>query len=128
MSKYTANNFRKSLSYAFKGVRLAIKSQMNFRIQLGIASVATVLAVLLRFNIVEFCILFLTTGFVLVCEIFNSVVEFILDATYRNKYSKLVEMSKDMSAGCVLIASTVSVVVGLMLFLNKIIPLIMTRL
>lgn len=127
MSKYTAHNFFKSCSYAIKGIRIAIKSQLNFRIQLVFALLITIAAICLKFSVAELCILFIVIALVLICELFNSVIEFVLDATYRNKYSKLVEMSKDMSAAAVLIASTVSVIVGGLLFLNKIIPLIMKR-
>lgn len=126
MSKYSANDFRKSFSFALKGIRIALKSQNNFRIQFVYAVLATILAFILKFSVVEFCILFIVIGVVLICELFNSVVEFILDATYRNRYSKLVEMSKDMSAAGVLIASTLSIIIGSLLFLNKLIPLIMS--
>lgn len=127
MSKYTAHNFFKSFSFALKGIRIAIKSQLNFRIQLIFALLVTIAGILLKFSIAELCILFVVIALVLICELFNSVIEFVLDATYRNKYSKLVEMSKDMSAAAVLIASLTSIAVGLLLFLNKIIPLIMKR-
>lgn len=127
MSKYTASNFSKSLSFALKGIRIAIKSQNNFRIQLIFAVFVILAGIFLKFSIAEICLLFVVIASVLICELFNSVIEFVLDATYRNKYSKLVEMSKDMAAGGVLIASITSIVVGSLLFLNKIIPLIMKR-
>jgi diacylglycerol kinase len=73
---------------------------------------------------VEFCLLLFVIAMVLICELINSVIEFVLDATYRNKYSKLVEMSKDMSAGAVLIATILSIVIGSLLFLGKISVLI----
>ena len=92
------------------------------------AAIATISAFLLRFSLIEFCILIIVIGTVLICELFNSVIEFILDATYRNRYSKLVEMAKDMSAGAVLIATVSSIFIGLILFLNKLIPIITTRL
>ena len=52
-------------------------------------------------------------------ELFNSVIEFALDALYKNKYSKMVKMAKDLSAGVVLIAAMTSVLIGLMLFGRK---------
>ena len=73
----------------------------------------------MKFTIVEFCILFMTMAMVLLCELFNSVIEFALDALYHNKYSKLVEMAKDMSAGAVLISTFASIVIGSVLFGGK---------
>ena len=123
MSKYTAGSFRKSLSYAMKGIRIAYKSQRNFRTQIFIGSLALILAIGLHFTMVEFCLLLFVIAMVLICELINSVIEFVLDATYRNKYSKLVEMAKDMSAGAVLIATFLSIGIGLLLFIGKIVEL-----
>ena len=60
---------------------------------------------------------------VLFGELFNSVVEFTLDAAYKNNYSKLVEMAKDMAAGSVCIVSTCALIVGGILYINKLITL-----
>jgi len=119
MSKYSHNNFFKSFATARKGIRLALKSQKNFRIHLIIALIVLILALLMRFNCFEFCILIFAIGFVMVAELFKKVIEFSLDAYYKNKYSTLVKMAKDMAAGGVLIATVVSISVGILLFGNK---------
>lgn len=120
MSKYTHNDFFKSFATARKGLVLAYKSQKNFRIHIVAAIIATLLALLLKFDYVEFCLLFFAIGFVMVAELFNSVIEFSLDAYYKNKYSKLVKMAKDMAAGGVLIATSTSIAIGVILFGNRI--------
>ena len=120
MSKYTHNNFMKSFATARKGLMLAYKSQKNFRKQLTVAVLAIILGLLLRFDYIEFCLLFFAIGFVLVAELFNSVIEFALDAFYKNKYSRLVKMAKDMAAGGVLVATTTSIIIGVLLFGNRI--------
>ena len=60
---------------------------------------------------------------VLFAELFNSVVECMLDAVYKNNYSKIVEMAKDMAAGSVCIISACALILGGMLFINKLIML-----
>lgn len=120
MSKYTHNNFFKSFATARKGLRLAFKSQKNFRIQLVSAVIVLLAGVLCQFDYVEFCLLFLAIGLVMVAELFNSVIEFSLDAIYKNKYSKLVKMAKDIAAGGVLIATTTSILIGVILFGHRI--------
>lgn len=119
MSKYTHNSFLKSFATARKGIRVALKSQKNFRVHVVVAFFVLILALLLRFNVTEFCILIFAIGFVMVSELFNSVIEFSLDAYYRNKYSTLVKMAKDMAAGGVLIATITSISIGVILFGNK---------
>ncbi len=120
MSKYTHNNFFKSFATARKGLSLAYKAQRNFRIHIIAAVIISALALLLRFDYVEFCLLFFAIGFVMVAELFNSVIEFALDAFYKNKYSRLVKMAKDMAAGGVLVATSISILIGLILFGNRI--------
>lgn len=117
MSKFKANSFSESFNYATRGLRLAINSQKNFVIELVIGGLAFFIATFLRFSSTDKCILLLTILVVLVCELFNSAIEFTLDATYKNSYSKLVEMAKDISAGVVLLASIFSIIIGIILFL-----------
>ena len=120
MSKYSHNNFFRSFATARKGLRLALKSQKNFRYHVFAAILVLILAFILKFDCLEFCILIFAIGFVMVSELFNSVIEFSLDAYYKNKYSTLVKMAKDMAAGGVLIATVTSVFVGLILFGHKV--------
>ena len=46
----------------------------------------------------------------------NTAIEFALDSIYHNKYSRMVGMAKDISAGAVMFASLISVVIGLIIF------------
>ncbi|MGN0005899.1 MAG: diacylglycerol kinase family protein [Candidatus Gastranaerophilaceae bacterium] len=120
MSKYSETNFFQSFSYARRGVLLAIKSQKNFIRQLIMASITIFTAFLLNFSILELCILIFAITLVLVAEIFNSAIEFTLDAVYKNKFSKLVGMAKDLAAAAVCIASCSTVLIGVFLFGSKI--------
>ena len=120
MSKYGGKNFFSSMNFAFRGLKLVVKSQKNFRRQVFSGIFILILAWLLKFSYIEYCILLLVISFILVCEMFNSVFEFTLDAYTRNKYSKLVEMAKDISAGSVLTATIFSSFIGFILFINKI--------
>lgn len=123
MSKYSEKNFLKSFGYALRGLKLAIKSQKNFRRQIITAILALSLALILKFTLTEFCLIIIVIGMVLFAELFNSVIEFLLDAVYKNNYSKLVEMAKDMAAGSVCIASSCACVVGALLYISKFIKL-----
>lgn len=116
MTKFKSSNVAESISNAIRGLKLAISSQRNFRIEVFIALCVIIAAVLLKFSHSDMCILIIMIAFVLVCELLNSVIEFTLDAVYKNNFSKLVEMAKDMSAGMVLLISAVSIVIGIILF------------
>ena len=51
----------------------------------------------------------------------NTAIEFTLDSIYHNRYSRMVGMAKDISAGAVMFATIISVLVGIILFGSKLI-------
>lgn len=119
MSKFTSGGYKKSLSYAIQGLSVAYKSQRNYRFHLLAGFLSLIGGILLNFKCIEYCVLILAISFVITAELFNSVIEFALDALYKNKYSKLVKLAKDLSAGVVLWAAMTSILIGLMLFGRK---------
>ena len=118
MTKFKSGNIIQSITNAIHGLKLAFFSQRNFVIELITAILAMITAVLLHFSITDICILITISAVVLICELVNSVIEFTLDAVYKNNYSKLVEMAKDISAGMVLLACILSLFIGILLFVK----------
>ena len=102
MNKFQSRSFQKSAMHALNGLRLAFRSQRNFRKHIAIAIFTLSIAFLLKVTIVEFCIILFANMFVLATEMINSVVEFVIDAYYKNKWAKLAKLSKDIAAGAVL--------------------------
>lgn len=123
MSKYKNGTILKSLTYAYRGIALALKSQRNFRFDFFFGIFVVIFAVFLHFSYIELAILILTINAVLFAELMNTVIEFVIDAYYGNRYSIIAKMSKDIAAGAVLLTAISALVIGLMLFLPKIIKL-----
>lgn len=119
MTKFKAQGFNNTFKNARKGFRLVLKSEMNIRIHVAIATFVVFLALFLKFSAIEFCLLMFVIGLVIVAEMLNTAIEFTLDSIYHNKYSRMVGMAKDISAGAVMFASLISVLVGIVLFGNK---------
>lgn len=124
MTKFKSSSVKESMSNAIRGLKLAVSSQRNFVIELIIALVVIMVSLFLKFSSTDTCILLIMIALVLICELLNSVIEFTLDAVYKNNYSKLVEMAKDMSAGMVLLVALASIIVGITLFGPYIVKLI----
>lgn len=122
MSKYSEKHFLKSFGYAIHGIKIAVKSQKNITRQFVMACLAVILGILLHFGLLEFCILIVLISMVIVAEMFNSVIEFTIDAVFKNKFSRLAGMAKDMAAGAVCIASFTALTIGSALFINKLLP------
>lgn len=119
MSKYKAPGFAGTYRNALKGVRLALKSERNVRIHFFIAILVMVSGVTLKFTPVEFSILLIAIAIVVIAEMVNSAIEFSLDSIFHNRYSKLVGMAKDIAAGAVMIATFISISIGILLFGSK---------
>lgn len=112
----------RSFGYAFKGVAYATRSQLNFRIHLFAAVLAVGVGLFLHLNREEWLWVALCTAFVLVAEIFNTMIETLVDLVspgYNDKAGRI----KDMSAGAVVLAAGFAAVVGLIIFLPKLIAL-----
>ncbi len=121
MTRFKSLNVAESISHAIRGLKLALSSQRNFVIEFLFGIFVLFCAIFLKFSITDICIVIVMTAIVLICELINSVIEFTLDAVYKNNYSKLVEMAKDISAGMVLLSAIVSIVVGVVIFTKNII-------
>lgn len=88
------------------------------------AVVAVVLGFLLRLTITEWCIIILCIGAVMMAELFNSAVERVCDAAFTKKEDPVVKDIKDISAGAVLISALMALVVGLLIFVPKLLNLV----
>ena len=116
MTKFKSSSIWESFANAQRGLKLALRSQRNFVIEVFVAFIVLLISILFKFSYIEIAILIVMCALVLVCELINSVIEFTLDAVYKNNYSKLVEMAKDMSSGMVLLCSGFSIAVGVVIF------------
>ena len=124
MSKFKAQGFAGTFKNARKGFRLVVKSEMNIRIHLIIAVIVFITAYFLDFSSLEYCTLLFAVAIVIISEMLNTAIEFTLDSIYHNRYSRMVGMAKDISAGAVMFASFISILVGLILFGKHLIILI----
>lgn len=100
---------------AADGLSNAFFEQPNFRIQLGIAVVAILLAIALHFGVVQWMILTLTIGLVLAAELFNTCLEHVVDLIQPQSHP-LARSAKHAGAAAVLVASVAAAVVGVVLY------------
>ena len=106
-----------SFKYAFNGIFLTFKKGTNFRIQLSLGLLAIVLGFVLNINPLEWAIIALLVGIVLSAEILNTTLEEIIGDLPDDKVRG---ETKDMAAGFVLILAIASLIIGLIIFLPKI--------
>lgn len=118
-NKWRNKNFKMALKNSISGIEYTLKTQRNLKIQMICAMVAILLAVILKLTPMEWMILWIVIGSVLFAEIVNTAIEVMLDL-YTQEYNETVKIAKDIASGAVLVNSVVSVIIGGILFLPKI--------
>lgn len=122
MNKNRTFSFRariKSATYAARGIVLLFKSGHNFWGHVFFAALAVYLGFVLCISSVEWVLIILTIGFVVVTEAINSAIEIDIDLTSPD-YHPYARDSKDMASGAVLLSVICSLIVGAIIFLPKI--------
>lgn len=105
--------FAKSAANAFRGIRFVWQRERNFRIEAVIGILVIGAAILLRFTYMEVVSVLVSVSVVLGAELFNTVVEEMLDVIEPH-YSVHVGRLKDVTAGVVLLLSLFAVVIGVL--------------
>lgn len=109
-------------SYAWNGLKLMVKER-NFRIHLIATLLVTLAGVFLKLKVEEWAIIILVIGVVLISETFNSVVEKLIDYV-KPEIHPTAKQIKDMSAGAVLLAAAIALIIGIIIFLPKIVHIL----
>ena len=115
--------FTESQNHAIKGIRLIIKNERNFRIQLVVAVLVITAGLILQISHRDWIAVGFLIALVLVTEAFNSVIEAVCD-TISKEYRLNIKYAKDVSAGAVLVSAILSAGLGLIIFVPYIIPYI----
>lgn len=114
---------RKSFGYAFKGIDDVIEHEPNMKIHVVVAILVVFMAFILKVSIIEWIILVLLIGAVLAAETINTTIENLVDM-YTKEYDEKAKIVKDTAAGTVLILAITSAIIGLIIFIPKIIYLL----
>jgi len=116
----TSINVLTSFKYAFSGISYVLKTSRKFKIQLIFAVISLIIGFLLQISLSYYLILIATIMSVLILEILNTSIESIVDLVVKKEFSSLAKISKDTSAGAVLLASINSVIIAVYIFIPKI--------
>jgi len=108
-----SRNIVQSFRFAFSGLWYVLRTQRNTRIYLAVAATVVVLGLWLDLSSNQWAVLTLTIGSVLVSELLNTVAETLVDLISPG-YHPLAKVVKDVTAGAVLLAAIISVVIGLL--------------
>ena len=116
---YKSKNARDSFYYALCGLADAWRSERNMRFHTAATAFALVLGIWFRLERIEWLFFFSAVFLVMTMEMLNTSLERVVDL-FTREYHPLARLAKNAAAGAALLAAVYAVIVGIMIFLPRI--------
>lgn len=111
-----------SFGYAFEGIFEVVKSQANFKIHFSVAFLAILAGFYFSISTTEWCLIIGSIAAVLCAETFNTAIEHLTNLVSPD-YHILAKKTKDAAAGAVLFMAIGAAIIGLLIFLPKVLAI-----
>ncbi|MBY4797976.1 diacylglycerol kinase family protein [Collinsella sp. AGMB00827] len=107
--------FIRSFRFALEGIGIAIKTERNIKVMLGIGAVALIVSAWLALDPISWCIILMCCALVIHAELVNTALEAVVDLA-SPEIHPLAKRAKDIAAASVYVLSVMSALVGLLVF------------
>ena len=121
--KFSFRRRLRSFYYASRGIRFMITTQHNFWIHLVMASLVVIAGFLFHISLVEWMLSIFAMGLVLSAETFNSAIEQLTNLTHPDIHPTPGRI-KDLAAGATLLTAITAALIGLLIFVPKIMAIL----
>ena len=112
-----------SFKYAKEGIKQSYKGEQNLKIHTFIAILVIIFGFFLKISYIEWLICLVLIGLVLMAEFFNTAIEYVVDLA-SPKIHPLAKAAKDTASAGVLMMAIISAIIGLVIFVPKLINFI----
>lgn len=112
-----------SFKYAFEGILQAYIGEQNLKIHTVIAVLVIIFGFILKISYTEWLVCLVLIGLVLMAEFFNTSIEYLVDLT-SPEIHPLAKATKDTASAGVLMMAIISAIIGLIIFVPKLISFI----
>ncbi len=112
----------KAVGYALKGAIILLRTEPSIQVQACIATILTAAGFIFKISSTEWILQILAIALVMGLEGLNTAVEAIADFIHP-EFNKKIGHIKDIAAGSVFIAAVMASIVGLIIYLPKIVLL-----
>lgn len=110
---------KNSFKYAIEGICTSFKTERNMKIHIFIMILVIIAGIILKINKSEWIICIILFAIVIGSELFNTSIETIVDMIMPEKNEKA-KIAKDISAGAVLVVAIGATIIGIIIFIPKI--------
>lgn len=114
---------RNSFKYAIEGIWTSFKTERNMKIHIFIMILVIIAGIILKINKSEWIICIILIAIVIGSELFNTSIETIVDMVMPEKNEKA-KIAKDVSAGAVLVVAIGAAIIGLVIFVPRILNIL----
>lgn len=111
-----------SFRHALNGLKILIKEEHNARIHIGATVLVIIAGFLFKISPLEWIAVIFATGLVFASEILNTSIENLADFVSPDIQNRIKKV-KDLAASGVLVSAITALLVGLFIFLPKIVLL-----
>ena len=112
-----------SFRYAFYGISEAYKWEQNLKIHTVFAVLVVLAGFILKISYVEWLVCLVLIGLVLMAEFFNTAIEYVVDLASPDIHP-LAKLAKDTASAGVLMMAIISAIIGLIIFVPKVIEFV----
>ena len=112
----------KTLSYGFDGIFYTLRHERNMVIHFLVMILVIIAGIVFKITFVEWGICFVLFALVLSLELMNTALENVVDLVTEEKKAKA-KIAKDAAAGAVLVAALFAVIIGISIFLPRLLNL-----
>lgn len=113
----------KSFKYAFEGIGATYKKEQNIKIHTVVALLVVLFGFILKISYGEWLVCLVLIGLVLMAEFFNTAIEYVVDLA-SPRIHPLAKAAKDTASAGVLVMAILSAIVGLLIFVPKLIDFV----
>ena len=112
----------KGAKYACKGALILLRTEASIQVQFTIAVLLTIAGFYFEISSTEWMFQIISIGLIISIEGLNTAIEEIADFIHPEFHNKI-GLIKDIAAGAVFISAIASTIVGLIIYIPKIIAL-----
>lgn len=118
-----AKRLGRSFKAAFEGIYSTYKKEQNIKIHTVVAILVIIAGFIFKINYIEWLVCLVLIGFVLMAEFFNTAIEYVVDLA-SPEIHPLAKAAKDTASAGVLMMAIISAIIGLVIFLPKLIEFV----
>ena len=119
---FKIKNFFRAFRISMRGLFILAKSETNVLLEVFVGILIIIISLFLKLTSTEWLIVLMTIFLVIFAELINTTIEKIMDFV-EPKYNEQVRDIKDLASGFVFLMVILSIIVGTIILLPKIVIL-----